>query len=282
MESSENYVYKKTVDWSLLTEGVAIPLENQVVFGRNMGRFLKMGESRDITLFLNGKSYPAKINSLNLAEKHGRKNDMLQIRYVPNGELANALKIIFEKSYHFFVAKRAVRDPEDRSMIRLPEGSEEYLAIYTTEYEDTYVLETITVDAMDELYKIAKSTPEVLMESSFNSDVKDDTAAIFESPLLTKVRKMNRKIGDNLKLLYDYRCQICGSRIGEEYSTHVVEAHHIDYFVTSLNNDAANQLIICPNHHGIIHNTNPTFDRKNKIYLYPNGFTERLKLNRHL
>lgn len=282
MESSETYVYKKTVDWSLLTEGVAIPLENQVIFGRNMGRFLKRGESRNITLFLDGKSYPAKINSLNLSEKHNRKTDILQIRYAPGGDLATALRVIFEKSYHFFAAKRAARDPGDRSMIRLPEGREEYLAIYTTEYEDTYVLEAITRDAMIELYNIVKDKPEVLMESRFNYDVKDDTAVLFETPLLTKVRKINRKIGDNLKLLYEYRCQICGNLIGEEYSTHVAQAHHIDYFVTSLNNDATNQLILCPNHHGIIHNTNPTFDRKRKIYRYPNGFSEGLKINMHL
>lgn len=282
MESSENYVYKKVVDWSLLTDGVAIPLENQVIFGRNMGRFLTRGESRDITLFLDGKSYKAKINSLNFAAKHYRKNDTLQIRYSPNGELASALKTIFAKSYQFLVAKRTARDPNDRSIIKLPEEYEEYLAIYTTEYEDAYVLETITQDAIYELHNIVKNKPEVLMESRFNYDVKDSGAAIFESPQLVKIRKMNRKIGDNLKLLYSYRCQICGREIGEEYSTHVVEAHHIDYFVTSLNNDADNQLIICPNHHGIIHNTNPTFDRKKKIYLYPNGFTEGLKINMHL
>ena len=62
----------------------------------------------------------------------------------------------------------------------------------------------------------------------------------------------NRKIGDNLKLLYGYRCQICGQLIGEEFDSHIIEAHHIDYFVLSLNNDAGNQLIVCPNHHSII------------------------------
>ena len=30
--SSENYVYKKEVDWSLFNYGFAIPLEHQVVF----------------------------------------------------------------------------------------------------------------------------------------------------------------------------------------------------------------------------------------------------------
>ena len=40
METEENYVYKKEVDWSLLNDGLTLPLNNQVVFGRNMGKFL--------------------------------------------------------------------------------------------------------------------------------------------------------------------------------------------------------------------------------------------------
>ncbi len=90
------------------------------------------------------------------------------------------------------------------------------------------------------------------MENSFNYDIIDESATIFASERIVKIRKLNKKIGDNLKLLYNYRCQICGRQIGEEYGSHIVEAHHIDYFVQSLNNDSQNQLIVCPNHHSII------------------------------
>ena len=51
--TTENYVYKKEVDWSLLQEGLTLPFDNQVVFGQIMGRFLRRGESKDITLYLN-------------------------------------------------------------------------------------------------------------------------------------------------------------------------------------------------------------------------------------
>lgn len=44
--TTENYVYKKEVDWSLLNEGLTLPFDNQVVFGQIMGRFLKRGESK--------------------------------------------------------------------------------------------------------------------------------------------------------------------------------------------------------------------------------------------
>lgn len=105
------------------------------------------------------------------------------------------------------------------------------------------------------------------MEAQFNFDVKDDTAGFKEKEQIVKIRKLNKKIGDNLKRLYGYQCQICGRRIGEEYGFHVVEAHHIDYFVKSLNNDASNQIIVCPNHHSIIHDVDPVFDRGKLLYI---------------
>lgn len=49
-----------------------------------------------------------------------------------------------------------------------------------------------------------------------------------------------------------------------------------------MNNDASNVLIVCPNHHGIIHDRNPVFDFQKKIYRYPNGYQEGLKLNLHI
>ena len=76
----ENYVYKKEVDWSLFNYGFAIPVEYQVVFKQIAGRFIEKGESKPITLYLNGKSYSAKIQNLNIANRHGRKTDIVQIR----------------------------------------------------------------------------------------------------------------------------------------------------------------------------------------------------------
>jgi len=282
LESSENYVYKKEVDWSLLNEGLTLPMDNQVVFGRNMGKFLSRGESKNITLYLDGKSYQAKIKNVNFDPRHNRKKDTLQIRYSPNGDLSNALKKYFFKSYKYINEKRKLRDKSDRTMIRLPEECKEYLVIYTTEYEDTYLLETIVADDLYLMKDIVKNLEEPVFEASFNYDTPDEKANIIETEGVLKIRKLNKKIGENLKLLYDYRCQICGRKIGEEYGSRIVEAHHIDYFVNSLNNDSSNQLIVCPNHHSIIHKVNPVFDRKSMIYLYPNGKQEGLALNRHL
>lgn len=154
---------------------------------------------------------------------------------------------------------KAMQEKGLKKHISLPKECKEYLAVYTTEYDDTYVL-----------------------EAEFNFDTTDDTAGLNVKEQIGKIRKLNKKIGDNLKMLYGYRCQICGRLIGEEYGSHVAEAHHIDYFVKSLNNDASNQIIVCPNHHSIIHDVNPVFDRKRLLYAYKNGMEEKLVLNRHL
>ena len=58
---SDEYVYKKEVDWSLFNYGFAIPIEHQVVFSQVAGRFIQRGESKDVNLYLNGKSYKAKL-----------------------------------------------------------------------------------------------------------------------------------------------------------------------------------------------------------------------------
>lgn len=118
---------------------------------------------------------------------------------------------------------RQLRDKGDRKIIRLPDSEKEYLVIYTTEYDDTYILETI--GSLD--FKVLKE-------------------------------------------------------IVKGHTERVAEAHHIDYFVNSLNNDASNQLIVCPNHHSIIHDVDPVFDRKKLLYTYANGYEERLVLNKHL
>lgn len=51
------------------------------------------------------------------------------------------------------------------------------------------------------------------------------------------------------------------------YDANIAEAHYIDYFANSLNNDSNSQLIVCRNHHSIIHNKNPKFDRKRLLYI---------------
>ena len=278
---SENYVYKKEIDWSTLMEGFTLPLDNQVIFLRNMENFLQRGQSKIIHFFMNGKTYDAKIvNMNNSIEK--RKKDAYQIRYPRNSELSQALQQYFFKSMSYIKMIRESRDSKDRSYIKLPDGLKEYLAIYTTEYEDTFLLEPIAQDDFQVMKKAIQGMRERTVENEIENEMEDKNSGIEKRLQIVKIRKLNRKIGENLKLLYGYRCQICGQVIGEKYGSHIAEAHHIDYFVNSLNNDANNQMIVCPNHHSVIHDANPVFDRRRMMYRFDNGVEEKITINKHL
>ena len=278
---AENYVYKKEIDWSTLMEGFTLPLDNQVIFLRNMENFLQRGQSKIIHFFMNGKMYDAKIvNMNNSVEK--RKKDAYQIRYPRNGDLSQALQQYFFKSMSYIKMIRESRNPKDRSYIKMLDGLKEYLAIYTTEYEDTFLLEPIAQDDFQVMKKAIQGMRERTVENEIEYEMEDKSSGIEKKLQIVKIRKLNRKIGENLKLLYGYRCQICGQVIGEKYGSHIAEAHHIDYFVNSLNNDANNQMIVCPNHHSVIHAANPVFDRRRMVYRFDNGAEERIRLNKHL
>ena len=282
MNDRNEYIYKMEVNWSLLTEGMTLPVENQIVFGRLMNGFLQKGEQKAIHIYLNGKMYDAKVVNVNYSQKYQRKHDVLQIRYPKNGELARDLQKIYASSYNYFLNARKMRPEGSRSMPKLPEDAKEYLAIYTTIYDDTYEFETIETSEITTIKEIVVGKSQYVFELDYSIDIKDDTSTIIEVQRTSKIRKLNRKIGEYLKELYGYRCQICGRLIGEEYGSHIAEAHHIDYFVKSLNNNADNQMIVCPNHHRIIHDANPIFDRTEILYMYPNGYREHLQLNKHL
>lgn len=285
MEFLPSYVYKKEVDWSLLIAGLTLPVDNQVVFGKIMDRFLQRGERKTINLVLDSVSYPVQLTNENFDKKFhaSHKADLLQIRYNINSDFANRLRIVFSASYAYFLAARAMREPNDKRRIRLPEDQREYLAIYTTEYDDTYLLEAITVEDIAETKAEVTGQDEWKIETDMSTaDMVDPDATVKQVVRTTKVRKLNRLIGENLKLLYGYRCQLCGELIGEEFGAHICDAHHIDYFVKSMNNDASNQMILCPNHHRIIHETDPVFIRTTKAYQFVNGKNVPLVLNKHL
>ena len=109
--NTENYVYKKEVDWSLFQYGLAIPLEYQVVFNQITDRFIKRGESKNITLYLNGKSFPAKLNNNSISAKFGNRTDIVQIRYSPTSEIAEELRGLFNRSYSYIKRIKELQEP---------------------------------------------------------------------------------------------------------------------------------------------------------------------------
>lgn len=259
-----NFILQKPIDKSVMNRGFSIPNKIQPVLSSYLsGGALAHGEKRAIKIILDGEIFNVTLTSVNFdRKKFSDHNDMWQIIYSANSPIA-------QKFAEIFIRSRA-------NNFQPAESEREYFILYATDTKDIFCVEPIF---NAEISAAVESLDEVFVEHLLEFD---DNAALLEKFRLEKIRKLHREIGDELKKFYNFRCQICGQNFKKFYGVNVAECHHINYFVRSLNNDADNLLIVCPNHHRIIHAAEPTFDRKAKIFRYANGFAESLVLNRHL
>ncbi|WP_019680668.1 HNH endonuclease signature motif containing protein [Ruminococcus flavefaciens] len=172
------------------------------------------------------------------------------------------------------------RPPRQRIM-----DTKEYLSSYSFDELSSIVKSiitnatsaTLTPSSIEDVSKIS----EIDLERIINA--KDMNSRIeYKTSSMKAVRIYDHSIIYGLKALYKGRCQLCGYFPLDEFITDITEAHHIEYYSETQNNDASNILILCPNHHSIIHKLNPTFDRKQMRYLFPNGIILGLKLNYHI
>lgn len=113
-------------------------------------------------------------------------------------------------------------------------------------------------------------------------NLKDPSSRLSVSYGAHRYRVYNVSIITSLKKLYKGVCQLCGERPLPAFPVDLSEAHHIDYFSSSGNNDADNIVILCPNHHRLMHKENPSFDRSSLSFVFKNGETLHLKKNYHL
>lgn len=136
------------------------------------------------------------------------------------------------------------------------------------------IKECINLNLLDDMEQLPENEVEVIsnmseveFETFINNE--DENSGYVYKEKLSKTRKINQKIIDYLKQLYKGQCQLCGNFAGKEYDIELVEAHHIEYFSKTQNNNSTNIIIICPNCHSIIHKCNPKFNKENKSFIFP-------------
>lgn len=269
-------VFYKAVDQSVLTEGFSIPLLYQEQLIAGLGLTLNRGQKQPIHIWVDGKQYPAVMTNIQFDEqKYPHHKDLLQIRYGRKSPMAAKFREIFSYTNSLITAQKL--STGNGRITHLAEERKEFLAIYSTTIPGELLLECIPNTEFREetagLVLLGEKAAEGLLDGT------DDTASIHLQTRICKVRHLAKTICQDLKIAYGYRCQICGQYIGEPYGSNLIHAHHIDYFVKSMNNNASNIMILCPNHHGIIHDRNPIFDFSTRTFHYPNGYIEGLKLN---
>lgn len=137
---------------------------------------------------------------------------------------------------------------------------------------------------IDEADNSATLNPESFSEDELEHilNFSDPTARIVYSTYNGNKRVYNRSIIVQLKKLYRGCCQICGNNPVAEFEEDISEAHHIEYFSITQNNDSDNIIILCPNHHKLIHKVKPVFDPDKLTFSVGNEDVLFVKLDYHL
>ncbi|MBL9155174.1 MAG: HNH endonuclease [Verrucomicrobiales bacterium] len=99
---------------------------------------------------------------------------------------------------------------------------------------------------------------------------------------LTNTYSRNRQLVSDLIEVYSGRCQLCGFDPPTLYSVQAAEAHHIVYRSRGGEDALDNLVLLCPNHHTVIHKCDATFDYQRLNFCFPNGRVEPLCINQHL
>ncbi len=249
----------KNIRSTFFDRGITIPVTLHEKFSEYLsgGRLYK-GKSRKITIFLGGVDFEVTLRSIGFTNP--TRGEDWQINWTAGHDISKKLKQIFAKSH---------TDANEK---------DEYFVLYATGVKDTFCMEPILNHEIL-IPKMSELALENLLELP---NLTGEAEALIERCNLLKLYKLNLNLSEQLKREYRYRCQICGLDVGLFFGAQVVDCHHINYFSVSLDNAASNLLIVCPNHHRIIHAAEPTFDRERKLFRYPNGLEEVLRLNAHL
>lgn len=273
------FLLKHAVDLSLLTNGFNIQSEFQQLVYSLPGGVLYHGENREIKVLIDGEEFVTKLYNIGFdKEKYPEHPDLLQVRYSPSSPIAKKLQSVFAEDYQYLLTARKMAGP--RRKIRLPNENHDEIVFSGTTIPNVYILDCIRNEEREQVSTEIRQMSELDFETLELRE--DKNTSIKKITRLQKVRQLDRSIGDSLKMLYDYRCQMTGEKVGETYSAMVVEAHHIIPFTESLNNDTTNIIILSPSYHRIIHKAQPIFDRKQLAFCFPNGLIDKVKLNKHL
>ena len=119
-------------------------------------------------------------------------------------------------------------NPENKRKVWKPAADKrEVLVLYATPEKGTIFMDAISQSEYAEETKALSRLNEIDFELAI-----DQNATILIETRVCKVRRLSKAIGNSLKIVYGYRCQICGQYIGEQYGSDLIHTHHIDYFTS--------------------------------------------------
>jgi hypothetical protein len=91
-----------------------------------------------------------------------------------------------------------------------------------------------------------------------------------------------RRVATDLRETYAGRCQVCEFDPRIRYAQEICHVHHVVWLSRGGDNDRSNLVVLCPNHHAIVHRDDAPFDYGSLAFSFANGSVEALRLNLHL
>jgi hypothetical protein len=116
-------LYKKELDYSLLTEGFTIPNDVLPLFIDVFGE-VPPGNKRNIKINFNDDLYQAEFRHVNIKD-----NPRYQIRYSKNGDLSQHLKAEYSDAFKTLNSIRESGDEQKKIFAKLPDEKKEYILI---------------------------------------------------------------------------------------------------------------------------------------------------------
>ncbi len=275
-------INKYPVGKSILCEGTPIPSHFQDAVQANLSEELPMGKSTSIQVIFAERSFQLKLQNQKFNQKKYLDHvPIIRIMY-GRSEFSDFLKGKFKTTWDWLQQQKKRTDRFPRVNM-IPDNIKEYFALYSTDKQNRFYDRCFKANEINLYHKdFVDVQDEETAELQLNYSHIDECSTIKEKAIIKKVRQLDRGLIANLKQIYDHKCQICGREFFDRYNAKIAEAHHIIPFVESYNNDSDNLLIVCPNHHRIIHKVNPKFIKTKNTFCYPNGLEEKLQINKHL
>ena len=206
---------------------------------------------------------------------YGDKYDIVTI---PSDE-ASLIKAVQSQKYAKITTNIPIEYPDDYSDDQLEQALLKAMKVLIPYYDALWDEQVIPAVDASEQGAISGLTESVI-EMVLNEET--ETAGYAEKFGLIKTRQLNQQVIIDLKKKYNGQCQLCGATVGREFGKNIVEAHHIDYFSKSQNNNRSNIVVLCPNCHSLIHACNPNYNKELCSFVFSGGIIKKLLIPGHL
>jgi len=96
-----------------------------------------------------------------------------------------------------------------------------------------------------------------------------------------EVPERNRALVEQLRNMYNGRCQVCTWNPVGKYGEHLCEGHHIRWLSRGGEDRLKNLMLVCPNHHRAIHRCDAPLDYADFVFDF-GTCREPIRIDRHL